>query len=281
VTLYLYGFVPQGTTLPAAGLAGVADAPVELLPAGSVLAAVSRVPADEYAPGAVEARSEDLRWLAQQGVRHEGVIAWFVDHAEILPMRLLTLYSSAAALARDADERGGWIHAQLERFRGLREWDLKIAYDPDRLSAEAGRHSPAIADLDRELAEAQPGRRFLLQRKRRDLVGREVGVVARRLAGELLDRVVPQVDRHVLLPLQAGEPGAAPVVLNAALLVAAPAAADLAREVRTAAAALAEAGMTVSFSGPWAPYRFFGEGDDGRPGAAGGAPPGGAGEPRP
>jgi hypothetical protein len=277
VTLYLYGFVPRDTALPAAGLAGVADAPVELVPAGTVLAAVSRVPEEDYAPEPVEARSEDLRWLAEQGVRHEGVIAWFVDHAEIVPMRLLTLYSSDAALARDAAERGAWIHEQLERFRGLREWDLKIAYEPARLEAEVGRLSPEIAALDQELAAAQPGRRFLLERKRRELVSRELAGVARRLAGGLLQAVTPAVERHLLLPLQ-GEPGAAPVVMNAALLVAAPAAAEVRAAVRTAAAELAEAGLVVSFSGPWAPYRFFGDADDGRPGATGGAPAGGAGE---
>jgi hypothetical protein len=277
VTLYLYGFVPEGTTLPAAGLAGIADAPVELVPAGTVLAAVSRVPEADYAPEPVEARSGDLRWLAEQGVRHEGVIAWFVDHAEILPMRLLTLYTSDAALARDAAERGAWIHEQLERFRGLREWDLKIAYEPARLEAEVGRLSPEVVALDQELATAQPGRRFLLERKRRELVSRELAGVARRLADGLLQAVTPTVERHLLLPLQ-GEPGAAPVVMNAALLVAAPAADEVRRAVRTAAAELVEAGLVVSFTGPWAPYRFFGDGDDGRPGATGAAPAGGAGE---
>ena len=76
---------------------------------------ISRVPGGEYAPAAVESRLRDPTWVADHGVRHERVIAWFVDHAQILPARLLSLYSSPAALAEAAAGQAARIAGELDR----------------------------------------------------------------------------------------------------------------------------------------------------------------------
>lgn len=256
--LYLYGFVSPDATLPEHGLAGLGDAPVELVPLDGVAAVVSRLPAADYATERLDERTRDLPWVAEQGLAHERVVAWFVDHAQILPVALFTLYSSRAALVEEGVRRAPELRAALARLVGKREWDLKVAYAPDRLAAHLGEVSAAVAELDRRIAEATPGTRFLLERKREKLVEAETARTARRLAGELLDSVAADADRNVLLPLGPAE-GALPVVLNAALLVRLEAEARLGDRIRWRARALEELGVHVSFSGPWAPYRFLSE----------------------
>lgn len=263
-TIYLYGFVPADTCLPQAGLAGIADCAVELLPAEGYAAVFSRVPTDLYGPAVVEARTRELRWVAEQGVAHERVAAWFVDHARILPAPLLTLYSSVAALAAQARERGDEIVAQLERFAGMREWDLKVGYDPATLAHHLAEASEEIADLDRRIAEASQGTRFLLERQRDERVREELGRTARRLASDLLDAVAAEATELRLLPL--GRPvGELPVVLNAALLVGSETESRLIAGARARADALEALGMDVSLSGPWAPYRFLEAPNEGAP----------------
>jgi hypothetical protein len=255
--VYLYGFVPAGTEAAGAP-AGVEDAPVEVLAAGAVHAVISRLPAEEYGSGALDARLEDLAWVAERGLGHERVIAWFVDHGEIVPAPLFTLFSSADALAAHAHGRAASIRETLARFAGLREWDVKLGYHGEIVAQHAGEVSAEVHGLDEEIAAATPGKRFLLERKRADIVKREVTAAARRIAGELYDQLSAEARDAVRLPLPQG--GAElPVVLNAALLIERPHEAALIATLEAHAARLRPLGIELRFSGPWAAYRFMGD----------------------
>lgn len=256
--IYLYCHVPRGTTAPAS--TGVADAPVELLPCGDAAAVVSEVSAQEFSAEAIEARLQDLDWVGQRGVEHERVVAELVDRVTVLPARLFTLFSSREALAEDCRDRGEWIAERLERLSGLREWDLKISCDLERFARHVSAHSPEVAQLERELAEAAPGRRYLLQRKVDDLASREARRAAAGVAGEVFDQVsgVARASRRLEPPARPSD-GSLPVVLYAALLVEREREQQLSDELRRAAEPLEPEGFGVAFSGPWAPYRFLGE----------------------
>lgn len=253
--LYLYGYVPDDASLPEQGLAGIDGRPVELLPVDVFQAAVSRVSAETYDPERLEPRLKDLGWVAERGLRHEEVVAWFVDHAQITPVRLFTLYSSPDALREETAERAGEIRREMRRLGGLRQWDLKVSYAADRLTERLAEVSDEVAELDRRIEQAEPGRRFLLEKKRDGVVRREVAAAARRLAGELLDELRPLADDTVRVPLpeKAAE---LPVVLSAALLLDAEGESQAGRRVEQRAAELERLGVHVDFTGPWAPYRF-------------------------
>jgi hypothetical protein len=253
--VYLYGFVPPETALPGDGLLGVDDTRVELVPYPGFAAAVSRLPEDGYGDAALERKGKDMEWMAAQGLGHEQVVAWFVDHSAILPSRLLTLFSGQAALddvARAGAER---IREALDRFSGLREWNLKVGFDAARIEPHLGEISETIAELDREIEAAAPGRAFLLKKKRGDMARTESRGAAIRTAQHLLDRLAPMAESVARLDLPADR---APVVLNAALLLPREREAE-ALDVATAEIdRLARIGVEVRYTGPWAPYRFVG-----------------------
>lgn len=256
--IYLYGFVPADVRLPTGGLAGVADAGVDSLPLAGFAAAVSRLPVAEFGAEALEARLRDLPWVAEQGLAHERVVAWFVDHAEILPAPLFTLYSSPELLQAEAASRAGEVERALGDFAGLREWDLKVTYLPARLAEHLGELSPEVAELDRRIAQASPGTRFLLERKRDALARTETARAARESAAGLLEALAPLAERSLRLPL-AQTDGSGPVALNSALLVRRDREAALATEFAARRAELERLGIAAAFSGPWAPYRFVAE----------------------
>lgn len=257
--VYLYGFVPATVELPADGLLGVGDAVVELLPVDDFAAAIGRLDPDVYGEEALESRTSDMTWMAEQGLRHEQVAAWFVDHASIVPSRLLTLFTSPEAVRQSVAGREEEIRSDLQRFAESREWDVKVAYDPDRLGAHLGEVSEEVGQLDREIAEASPGKRFLLERKRKDVARRESRSAARRLAAELLDELEASAEERLLLPQPEQD---TPVVLNAALLLPRSEEDAIRSLAAERATRLQELGVTVEFSGPWAPYRFTGGADD-------------------
>jgi hypothetical protein len=254
--IYLYGMVPATAPSPPGELRGLADAAVESIAVGTATAVVSRLPAAAFAPDLMEAHMQDLAWVGEQGLAHERVVLWYVDEAEILPARLFTLYSDERALRAALEPQQQRITRSLTALAGRREWNLKVAYD----SAELGRHgalvSARIEQMDRDIAAAAPGRRYLLQRKRADALKQEVSAAARRLAGELLDVLGAHAERVHVLPLAAGE-DAGTVVLHAALLVVRDREAALRAEAERLAEDQQRVGMIVTFSGPWAAYRFM------------------------
>jgi hypothetical protein len=261
--LYLYGFVPDHVAPPPEGLFGVGGAPVRQLAAGGVHAIVAEVPAAEYSAEALEARMQDLSWLGDQGALHERVVTWCVDHGGILPARLLTLYASERSLSAAIEPRAADIREELARLEGLREWDLKVSYKAEELRRGIGAVSEAVAELDREIAGADPGRRYLLDRKRDKLLETETGRVARRLGNEVVDRLAAAVRdvRRIAGPTDRDD---LPVVVHAALLVAEAREPELQELAQEESRRLAGQGMSIALSGPWAPYRFIaGEGADG------------------
>lgn len=263
--IYLYGFVPSGTRAP--DLEGVGGRPVEILELGSFAAVIGRLPSEAFDAEAVRERLRDMDWVAEQGLQHEGVVNGFVDRTTILPARLLTLYSSTERLAREVAAREERILAAFQRLRGHREWDVKVAYEPQRAEERLAGRSPALAELDARMAESSPGTRYLLERKRARIVHDEI----RRVAGELSDALLEALGRLAVqvkvleAPAEAAE---LPVILNAALLVRQAREEPLQAEARSWADRLETAGLRVSFSGPWAPYRFLEGSDEARPDVA-------------
>ncbi|HSJ23372.1 MAG TPA: GvpL/GvpF family gas vesicle protein [Longimicrobiales bacterium] len=258
--VYLYGFVPAGTLAPPQELAGIGAAPVTLLELGPVNAAVSLLPATDFDAASVEARLQDVAWVGEQGLAHERVVLWFVDHHRILPARLFSLYTSADALRQALESQAGRLAGMLADLGDRREWNLKVACDPGEMARHAPEVSEQVAALDAEIATAPPGRRYLMQRQRTDLVRDEVGRAGRRLADELLAELGAHADEVRTLPLASVDAEAGTVLLNAALLVRRDREQDLQTAAEAAVARLRPLGVRASFSGPWAAYRFLEEG---------------------
>jgi hypothetical protein len=253
--VYLYGFVPAPFAASTEPLAGIGGRAVELLEIDGVNAIVSRVDANEYGSERVESRLQDLAWVAEQGVAHERVVAWFVDRTQILPASLFTLYSSPSALKKSAQAQQETIVSELKRLDGQREWDLKVAYDTALLARHAVRYSDQLKKLEDELTTAAPGKKYLLERKRGELNKKEVGRIAREQAQQIVDAVRPLSTEVRSLPIpQSAEE--LPVVLHAALLVHRDQEAKVIRQIEQARKESDPAGFSISFSGPWAPYRF-------------------------
>ena len=258
--LYLYGFVPGDAPDPPTELAGLEGTPVETLPFDSFRAVISRLPAGSYHAAALDTRLGDLTWVPERGLAHERVVSWFVDHTHILPAPLFTLYSGIEALRDATGARVEELRTRLQALDGLREWDLKVGYDADVLAKHAGELSEQVRAFDAELASSPPGRRYLLEKKRNAVVAGVLGDLARCEAEALLEALAEQARELRALPLPRTEADL-PVVLYAALLLEHSGEPEAIRRVRDRSEALGRIGISIDWSGPWAPYRFIGAND--------------------
>lgn len=258
--IYLYGFLPPGSSVPAERMTGLEERPVEVIELDGFGAAISRLPSDQYGEAALEERVSDLRWMAHRGLLHERVVTWFVDREGIIPVRFLTLHRGVDSLRRDTGRRATEIRDLLSRMHDRREWNLKITYDPEALMARIGDDVPEVREMDRRIEEASPGRRYLLQRRRDEVAREHVDAIASRLASALIEDCTGHTEDVKRLPLSGGE-GSERVAGHAAFLVLREAEPVFEASIDERSATLAKRGIDAHLSGPWAPYRFVGDVD--------------------
>src|SRR3954451_11537341 len=142
--VYVYGVVRPGAKVSA--VTGVLGSAVELMPVGNLAALVSRV------SGQVRAKRRDL-------LAHSDVLQHAFSHGVVLPLRFGTLFRSENEVEDElGGARGDEILALLERFDGLGEMRLRVAYhDEEHVLRHVVAADPAILRLREETRGARPG----------------------------------------------------------------------------------------------------------------------------
>ncbi|MFJ5642239.1 GvpL/GvpF family gas vesicle protein [Streptomyces sp. NPDC093223] len=270
---YVYAVLRPAEGLDAAlgALAGVAGAPVRLVPPGATaaadapVAAVSAVPAQEFREDALRRHLEDLSWLEAVARAHHGVIEAAAARTTVLPLRLATVYLDDDRVAAVLREQADAFSRALRRLAGRLEWGVKI-YVESRPDARGADETVAAGAAE----GVGPGRAYLRarhsQRHARDESYRAARQAADRV--EAIGRALAA--DHARHRVQQGElaVGGGENVVNDAYLLSRETAADFRSQVLGAVRDLP--GVRVDVTGPWAPYSFTAP-PDGEP--PGGEPP--------
>lgn len=225
-----------------------------------LVAAVSRVPAETFAEGPLNALLQDLVAVAPYALRHETAVRTLMAAAPALvPVAFGTVYQGATGVQALLRDRAGAFRRALDRVRGREEWTVKVFRDQTTLlrAAEAG--DAQARALAAAVADATPGRAYLLRRQRERVVAAAAERLAAQLVGECVRRLtaVSAAMRHEA----AQEPGG-DLLLKASFLVPREAGGRFTAEAERLRAAYASHGLTVVASGPWAPYSFAEEPGD-------------------
>ncbi|MFI9150203.1 GvpL/GvpF family gas vesicle protein [Streptomyces sp. NPDC053367] len=230
---------------------GVASAPVGVVRAGPLAAAVSAVPEEEFSQEALKVRLEDLAWLEATARAHHLVIETLAARTTVLPLRLATVYLDEPRVARMLREREEPFLALLDRLADHVEWGVKVY-------AEVPAEAPAVVPVG-DTGAPDSGRAYL-RRRRQERQARDdtrrAAERAVRLTAELARDLATERVRH--RPQQgalARTPGEN--IANDAYLVPRALAEEFRERMLSAADGLA--GVRVEVTGPWAPYSFTGQ----------------------
>jgi hypothetical protein len=262
--LYLYGIVEAGTAaerlLASGQVPGLApDAPLFPLAVGSLVAAVSRVPAATFEEEPLNALLADLPRLAPLAVGHEAALAALVPNAPALvPMTFGAVYRDPAGVEALLRERAADFRARLDRVRDRYEWGVTVSRDAARWRASAEALSPELQELAAEISQAGPGRAYLLGKQRERLLAAEADRLAVTTLDELMERLAAASAAVRRDPPPPTPPDEAAVVLVAAFLVDATAGEAFRAAVAELHRAYQPRGLRLELSGPWAPYSFVG-----------------------
>lgn len=254
--LYLYGIIPQGQALPAV----IAAAPILPVVHSRLVAVCALVSPEDYAPAALEDKLQSVEWVGQLALRHEAVLEAAMAHGPVIPARLCTLFSSAAALAASLAENEQRYLALLARLGDRQEWGLKVLCDAKELQAAVTADDPTLRMLQQDLTTASPGSAYVLGKR---VASRRKEVVAQRM-DEATEEILTAVEQLTLearlRPLPASrEDGGAAAILNLAVLADAAALALFRRAVDNLAQGSLFDGFVFEMTGPWPPYSFCDE----------------------
>lgn len=240
-----------------AGVSGVGGSPPRTITAAGLTAIVGDVGAREYGEAALRHNLEDLDWLAQTARAHHAILEAVAGRGPVVPMRLATLFASDAGVTGTLQERADDFREALSLISTRSEWGVKAyAVKPSDPAGESGRQVAG-----REGPATGPGAAYL-QRRRAQLTASkdarsESLASARTVYAELSRFAVTARLYPPQAPDLAGQQ--APMVLNAAYLVADERADEFAAKMADLTARHRSVQLTLT--GPWPAYSFVGEGD--------------------
>lgn len=250
--LYAVARANAADAITQASLRGIEDGPVVAIVEGALLGVTSVVPSADYEEQPLNARLQDLEWLAPRAAAHQQVNARLLDLAgAVIPLSFGAIYRGTDGVRELLRTRADDLAERLRAVDGRAEWIVSI--EREGSAAVAG---DAVRALDAEIAAAAPGRAFLLH-KRRDEVARDErrmrDVAVAEEAWATIEAIAERVYREPLID----DPTAAAVARFSVL-------ADRAREVelgdvvRRLGATGTSEGYRLRLSGPWPAYRFGG-----------------------
>jgi hypothetical protein len=263
--IWAYAITEDSAGTDVSWLTGVAGAQVRAATAAGLTVLVSDVGLGEFGEVALRRNLEDLDWLEGVARAHHEVIAAASTMFPLLPTRLATVYSSDESMAAVLDGRREELLAAMRRAGGRVEWGVKAYAVRESEQPEAKRPEVAPAEGG---APADAGGRgaglAYLKRRKAQLSAR---AESQRSAAAGAHAVHGHLSRHAaearLHPPQSPQLSGdrRPMMLNAAYLVDADNGTGFASEV--AAAADEHPELDLNLTGPWPPYSFTGEDEDG------------------
>ena len=242
-------------------LSGVKEAPVRALTCSGLAMLVSDVSLAEFGEAALRANLEDLDWLDEVARLHHDVVDAAARLFPLLPVRLATVYHGDAAAGAALAGQSGQLLDTLRRIGGCVEWGVKAYAATDRDEAAAG---PAAREPGPGATrEAGSGLAYLRRRRDQLAAGRESRTAAVRGAQAVHAGLTGKAAAAVVRPPQSAQLSKVrlPMLLNAAYLLDADDGTSFAAAV--AAEATAHPELRIELTGPWPPYSFAGEANDG------------------
>jgi hypothetical protein len=226
--------------------------------AGGVRVVAKYVPPDEYSEENRKLRLADEEWLDRNAREHLSVIAMVMECQPVIPFNFGTIFRTRNSLADFLADYAQRLEETLNGLEEREEWAVKAYCDEALLNEHLHLGSPAIAAIEKEIAEASPGRAYLLRKKKAELLARELESIHAALAKAIVDALLPLSEQHVLNRLIPSEGSGEDVrmLVNGAFLVGSDRVGAFLRVTENLAGRYRETGVTLDVTGPWPPYDF-------------------------
>lgn len=248
-------------------LTGIGEEKVRTITCSGLTALVSDVSLAEFGEAALRENLENLDWLDEVARLHHYVIDAAARLFPLLPVRLATVYGDDTAVCAALTDHRDQLRDTLRRLGGRVEWGVK-AYAAPESGSEAER-VPAAREPVGAGAGTGPspnggtGLAYLKRRRAELAAGRESRTAVVNSARDVHARLAGHAEAAMLRPPQSAQLSGIRLLmlLNAAYLVKVGDGTSFTAAVAGEATAHPE--LRIELTGPWPPYSFVGDDDDG------------------
>ena len=238
-----------------------ANEPLFPIEAGNLVAVACRVPRSVFGEAELNELMSHLTTLAPYAMRHEGAIRDLSEQSPaLLPMAFGSVFEDIRHISARVTDNAASFQRQLDRIRGKEEWSILIFRDIRQAFDYAEKRSERLREIDAQIADARPGKAYVLGKQRERLVQTEADRMAEQGLQNCMDRLAATSVAVQLDDVPAvAEPGSPVPVLKAAFLIERTAVDGFAGEAESLRSTYGPMGFTIEVKGPWAPYSFVGE----------------------
>ncbi|MEI7489963.1 MAG: GvpL/GvpF family gas vesicle protein [Bacteroidota bacterium] len=220
---------------------------------------IKNVPEIEFSEENLKQNIADLRWLEANAREHINVIGMIMGYTSVIPFKFGTIFKTLESLEKFISVYSGSLLENFEFIKGREEWAVKIYCDRKALSKHIDELSETAAALEKQIMASSPGKAFLLQRKKADLIENELDRICKERGQSYFSELAILSEANSLNNLLPKEVSGRDdtMILNASFLVNS----DKVSHVKDIFIKLGSREVNSSFhieiTGPWPPFSFI------------------------
>ena len=232
---------------------------LECLTIGGFFINIKNVSESNFSEANLKKNLSDIQWLEIQVRDHISVINSIMEYSAVIPFKFGTIYNTKASLEKFIADYSDSLIENFQQISGMEEWAVKIYCDRKLLSKKIDELSVEAASLQKQISESSPGKAFLLNKKKIDLIENEMDRLCNQFGQEYYEEIKKLSESNSLnnlLPKEfTGREDS--MIINASFLVKASNVIDFKNHINSMSDRVGESGFFIEVSGPWPPFSFI------------------------
>ena len=220
---------------------------------------VKYVSENEFSEENLKSNLSDIQWVETNARDHIRVIGLIMEYTTVIPFKFGTIYHTKAGLQKFITDYSVSLTENFHHIRGKEEWAVKVYCDRKALCDQIDHLCEKAADLEKQIMASSPGKAFLLERKKIDLIDNEMDRLCKDFGQKYFDEFKSLSEStslsNVLPKEYTGREDT--MILNAAFLVSKDKVPDFKWTFDTLRKKDENSGFIIEATGPWPPFSFI------------------------
>jgi hypothetical protein len=214
---------------------------------------------DEFSEENLKKNILNLEWVEINARKHVNVISKIMQNNTVIPFKFGTIYKSKESLGKFIEDYSFSLNKNIVNINGKEEWTVKIYSNRDELKNQIEELSKDVSDLEIQIRNSSPGRAYLLERKKSNLIEIEIDRLCKNYGASYYELFLKLSEStRINNPLPKNLTGRNDdMILNASFLVSKDKVGEFVNTSNLLWKEQKNLGFNVVLSGPWPIFSFI------------------------
>lgn len=231
---------------------------IEFLPVDPYFVGMKFVSSNEFSEENLKKKFTDLAWIEANARDHVRIISGIMQKYTVIPFKFGTIFKTNESLKEFIQEYSASLAENFSAIQDKEEWSVKIYCDKKVLNRQMPELCEDIRLLERQILESSPGKAFLLNRKKNELMDQNVRRLMKTNGQKCYDEYNSiSLASHInnILPREVTE-RQDDMILNAVFFIDKKKTVDFVRLAKLQEGKYRSVGFSFEVTGPWPPFSF-------------------------